>query len=233
MGQPDELERIKTDLIGMVTHDLKNPACNVLGYVDLLLENPDPLTDRQRQLVSRVRDNAAFMLELIGDILETSRIEEGKLRLVASRQDLRELVRDAVDRNAFLAADKSITLVTEVPDDPLPITLDRNKVMQVFANLISNAIKFSREGTTVRVGARQVLGAIEAWVADQGQGMHESDLPQLFHKFSRTSVKSTRGEKSTGLGLFIVAEVLRLHHGTIRVDTEPGKGSTFTFTLPG
>lgn len=139
---------------------------------------------------------------------------------------------DVCHQHVDVRGAESITLLSDVPDVPLPITLDRGKMIQVFNNLISNAIKFSREGTTVRVGARQILGGIEAWVTDQGQGMQQAELPQLFHKFSRTSVRATRGEKSTGLGLYIVAEVLRLHHGTIRVDTEPGRGSTFTCTLP-
>lgn len=226
------LEQTKSDLVGIVTHDLKNPVANVVGYVDLLLDADQPLSDRQRNLLSRIKDNAMFMLELIADILDAARIDAGKLRLVPARGDLVDLVRDALSRSEFLAGDKGIALVGDLPDHPIMLTYDRGKIMQVLNNLISNALKYSATGTTVRVALGLVGETVEVSVIDQGQGIRPEEIAQLFKKFSRTSARATRGEKSTGLGLYIVNEMLKLHHGSIRVHSEPGKGSTFTFTLP-
>ena len=227
-----ELEQVKADAIGIVTHDLRNPVANVIGYVELLEDGKEPLTEHQRHVLSRVKENARFMLELIADILDTTRLDAGKLKLVSARHDMRELVREAVERNLFLATDKKIALETCLPAGALPLSVDRGKMLQVLNNLISNAVKYSQPGTRVQIGARALPNTVEVWVSDQGQGIAPGEVDKLFKKFSRTSTRATRGEKSTGLGLYIVSEVLRLHRGTIRVDTEPDKGSTFTFTLP-
>jgi signal transduction histidine kinase len=227
-----ELERMRTDLIGIVSHDLRNPLANVIGYLELVERAKEPLSERQQKLLGRVRDNSTFMLELIGDILDSARLEEGGLRLVAEPHDLRDVVQDALDRSAFLADDKGIRLVAEVPDEPVLVPIDRGKVLQILNNLISNALKFSADGTVVRVTVRPGAADVAVAVADQGQGIDPAELPCLFKKFSRTSARATRGEKSTGLGLFIVSKMLELHGGTIRVESTRGVGSTFVFTLP-
>ena len=142
------------------------------------------------------------------------------------------MVRAAVERCDLLASARSVSLVSELPATPVPVMMDRGKIIQVFCNLISNAIKFSPAGATVRVGARRTGDGAEAWVTDFGQGMHPADLAQLFRRSASGLHRGPHGEAGTGLGLAIVTAVLRLHHGTIRVTTEPGKGSTFSFTLP-
>ncbi len=224
-----ELERVRSNVIGIVSHDLKSPLANILGFVDVLMRAGDPLTERQRKILARVKDNGFFMVDLISDILDSARLEEGQIELVAEVHDLRRVVLDALDRCALLAENKGIQLLPDLPEVPLPVMIDRGKILQVLNNLISNALKFSPEGTTVVVTARP---GPEVSVIDQGPGIAEEEVGRLFKKFSRTSVRATKGEKSTGLGLFIVNELVKLHGGTIRVDSAPGAGSTFTFTLP-
>lgn len=172
------------------------------------------------------------MFELINDILETQRIECGKLKLVATREDVCQLVRAAVDRSAFLASDKGCTISTVLPTEPLWAPLDARKIAQVLNNLLSNALKFSPAGAPVEVGARAIPDAVEVWVRDHGPGIAPSERELLFKKFSRTSVRPTRGEKSTGLGLYIVQEILKLHGGEVQVESLPGQGSTFSFRVP-
>ncbi len=227
-----ELERMRTDIIGIVSHDLKNPLANVIGYLELIHRAKEPLSERQRKLLGRARDNGTFMLELIADILDSTRLEEGVLRLLAEMHDVRDVIDDALERSAFLAEDKGIRLTSDLPAEPILARIDRGKVLQVLNNLISNALKFSAAGTVVHVTLRGGPDRVVVAVADQGQGIAPAEVPCLFKKFSRTSARATRGEKSTGLGLFIVSKMLELHGGTIEVASTPGVGSTFTFTLP-
>lgn len=180
----------------------------------------------------RARENAAHMRDIVDDAQEAARFQQGKLRPRPSEQDMRSLIRHAIERNEFLAAEKSISLVSEFPETAVPVQIDRRMALQLLSHLISNAIKASNRQGNIRIGTRRNRGGVEAWVVDQGQGMNFEDLPQLFQKFSRADARATAGERGTGRGLFIVAEVLRLHRGTIRVTTEPGKGSNFTFQLP-
>ena len=226
------LDAARGDLIGIVTHDLKNPLANILGYTDLVLEFATALPPAVVRHLQRVRENSSFMFELIADILDTERIDCGKLKLVASREDMRALVHTAVERSAFLAADKGSRITTALPDAPLWAPVDSRKIAQVLSNLLSNALKFSPPNADVEIGARAVPDAVEVWVRDAGPGIAPAERELLFKKFSRTSVRATKGEKSTGLGLFIVQEILKLHGGEVRVESQPGQGSTFSFRLP-
>lgn len=227
-----QVEEMRADLIGTVTHDLKNPLSNVLSYADLLLERPGDLSAEHQRVAMRIRENCTFMFDLIGDILDMRRIEAGCMKLYAKTEDLGEMVRMAVERYALAAESKGIRVQVDLPDRPLPVTLDRNKINQVLNNLISNALKFSPRDGVVCVGAHAANGRVEVCVEDRGQGIEPAEVELLFKKFSRTSVRPTAGEKSTGLGLYIVKELVRLHGGTIDVRTTPGQGSTFRFGLP-
>lgn len=232
MHAADREEQFTRDRIAMIAHELKRPATNVIEVLDQVLEGAEPLTAHQRALVTRARENATHMRDLVDDVESAARLREGSQSVAKSPQDLRSLVNDAIERCAYPAAAKSITLLSELPATPIRVSADRAMLLQLLSNLISNAIKFSNAGTTVRVGARRAAGGAECWVTDHGQGMQPQDLPHLFRRFPRTTTRATRGEPSTGLGLYIVSEVLRLHDGTISVTTEPGKGSTFVFQLP-
>lgn len=227
-----ESGELKQDLIGIVSHDLRGPLSNVISHLDLLADELDGSRPRWAHLLDRARANARSMLDLIADLLDTSRIEAGKLRLVLTAQDMGEMVQDALDQTAFLAAAKSISLHAELDPEPLPVTVDRGKIQQVLSNLISNAIKFSPPGTTVRAGARRSARSVEVWVHDQGPGIAAADLPRVFEKFSCGSTRPTGGEGGTGLGLYIVDRLLRLHHGRISVHGSRSDGARFVFTLP-
>jgi PAS domain S-box-containing protein len=228
------LEILKTDMIGIVSHDLKNPVANVLGYADLLLApgSHPPLPAPLERAAQRIRKNCEFMLDLISDILDTVRIDAGRIKLVTDRHELGSLVKECVERNAFLCADKGITLATDAPPAPVHATLDRGKILQVLNNLISNALKFSAAGMTVTVALRSRPGSVELSVADQGQGIAPGELDRLFKKFSKTSARPTGGEKGTGLGLYIVNEIVKLHGGEVSVASAPGRGACFTVRLP-
>jgi PAS domain S-box-containing protein len=227
-----ELEQLRGDLIGIVSHDLRGPTCNIVSYADLILETKDELPKSQLQPLRRIRENALFMLELISDLLDTHRVESGKVKCNLEVHNADDLIRMSIDRCAFLASDKRIRLEGQIPKTPLPVLVDQSKTVQILNNLISNAIKFSESDTTITVGARPDGDFVEFWVEDQGQGIPEPEVGKLFLKFSRTSTRATRGEKGTGLGLFIVRELAQLQGGTVRVTTAPKKGSCFYVRLP-
>ena len=226
------LTLFKSDRIGLMAQELRDPAASVIDNLEQVLEGVEPLTARQRLLISGARERARHMRDVVDDVQDAARFVHGDNKPHVSLHDLRTAVRDAIERNASAAAHKSIALTSELPGTALQLRADRRMVVQLFNNLISNAIKFSEAGSTVRAGARRTATGVEGWVSDEGAGMHPFDLPHLFQKFPRPASRVLDSARSTGLGLYIVGEILRLHHGTIRVMTEPGKGSTFVFELP-
>lgn len=229
-----ETERLNMDLVGMVSHDIRSPASNVVGFSELMLESGSAACARpeDRRRLERIRDNGAFILRLVDDLIDMVRIDCGKLRLVLGRHDLGDVVRECLERCAFFAQGKGIQLVARVPPVKTMAILDRPKVVQVLSNLLSNAIKFSPEGAEVSAHARLDEDAIVFQIEDHGLGIPREELGLLFRKFSVTSTRPTRGEKGSGLGLYIVSEFTKLHGGRVDVESEAGRGSAFTVRLP-
>jgi len=221
------------ELVGLICHDLRTPACTIAGFADLLLDyGKTPLTVDQRASLERIRKNANFMLDMVGSLLDMVRIENGQVKLDRRRTDLRELVREQADVARCAADPKQILVVTDLPEQPLDALVDGPRMSQVLANLLSNAVKFSRAGTTVRIGARRTGASHELWVQDEGPGVPVNEQPRLFAKFGRASTKPTAGEKCLGLGLYIVREILTLHRGAIALESQPPNGATFRMTVP-
>ena len=231
-----ELERLneeKNRFLGMAAHDLRNPLGIILSYSEFLeSEAADVLNEEQRQFVATIRNTSEFMLRMVTDLLDVAAIESGKLKLDIQAIDLSQLIVRNVTLNRVLALKKDITIEFVPPITPLIVRLDAGKIEQVLNNLITNAIKFSHRGTVVRVRLSCAEGFATIAVEDRGQGIPASDLPKLFQPFSKTSVRSTAGENSTGLGLAIVRKMVEGHGGKIWVESEVGKGSIFSFTLP-
>lgn len=231
-----ELERVnaqKDRFLGMAAHDLRNPLGHISTVADILLEDLDgKITEQQRELLEITRSSSQFMLDLVNDLLDIAKIESGKLHLNLQETDLAVLVSQNVALNRALADKKNITLVLDVPDDLPPLTVDPGKMEQVLNNLISNAIKYSYPGTTVSIRLARQGDSVLLSVADEGQGIPADELGKLFQPFERTSVTTTAGEKSTGLGLVIVKRIVEGHHGKIWVESTVGKGTTFFVSLP-
>lgn len=229
------LNDLKNQFLGIAAHDLRNPLEVILTYSQFLLDDSSCLPPEHLELVRTVQTSSAFMLALVNDLLDISKIESGRLELDLSRVDLAELAGRNVALNRVLAEKKGTEIVFR-PEGELPrMLLDAAKIEQVLSNLIGNAVKFSPPGSTVEVR----LTSRDEWavlsVADQGEGLplHEADqMEKLFRPFERTRVRSTGGEKSTGLGLAIVKSIVTGHRGEIRVESEPGQGTTFHVLLP-
>lgn len=231
-----ELSRLndqKNQFVGWVAHDLRTPIAVIHGFSDILMEVlSGKIQDEHMRYLSNIHRASEFMRDLVNNILDIAQIEAGKLDLRTDEVDVAALLEQIVAMNAPMAERKSIRLVLE-PLPPAPLcSLDRNKIEQVVNNLISNAVKFSRASTTIRVGIRAEEDAIVLWVADEGQGIPQAERERMFMPFQRTSVQSTGGERGTGLGLAIVQKIVEGHQGKIWVESEVGRGSTFFVRLP-
>lgn len=223
----------KNQLLGMAAHDLRNPLGIVAGVVEILLdEAADSMSGENRDLLSRVASSVEYMLELIDDMLDYSKIDAGRLELQLTPVDIADLLRQNLTFNTILASKKGISLRFENEGAAPLLNLDPRRIQQVLNNLISNALKFSNRGTSVTIILTTEAAAVTIAVADQGQGILAAELGNLFKPYSRTSTKSTAGEKSTGLGLAIVRRIVEAHGGSIRVESEPGRGSTFYVSIP-
>jgi two-component system, OmpR family, sensor kinase len=234
-----ELARLneeKNRYLGIVAHDLRNPLGVILGYSQLLVEELSAvLTDEQQELLNVINSSVEFMQHLTNDLLDMAKIESGKLELHRQQTDLVALVQHNIVLNRIFASRKHIDLTFASDDDVPPLMLDRAKLDQVLNNLLSNAIKFSHPYTTVEVRVACVEGRVVISIKDQGQGIPADELDKLFKPFQRTSIASTAGESSTGLGLMIVHKIVTGHDGSIHVESEAGKGTIFylSFALTG
>jgi len=226
-----KLNEEKNHFLGMAAHDLRNPISAIHSMSDLLLceNNLDP---EQTELISDIKSATDFMLSLLKDLLDVSAIESGKLNLQLESVDIKKYVERIVKRYRMISKLKNIQIKFEIKEPLPPISIDRNKFEQVLVNLLTNAIKFSYSDTIIQVSVTSDQNQVLFKVEDHGQGIPTSEREKLFKPFSLTSVKSTAGEPSTGLGLAITQKLVLAHDGQISVESEVGKGSIFSVSIP-
>ena len=229
----EELNKQKNRLLGMAAHDLRSPLGVILIYSEFLENEASAVLNKeQRMFVTTIKEMSEFMLNLVSDLLDVAAIESGELKLNRQPADLVRLIQRNVKLNGVLAAKKGIEIFFNPPSKTPELTFDENKIEQVLNNLIGNAVKFSHRGTRVFVRLESSTDEVVVAIKDEGQGIPDADLTKLFKPFSKASVRATGGEQSTGLGLAIVRRIIEGHGGRIWVESEVGKGSTFSFTLP-
>ncbi len=228
-----ELNDQKNKFLGIAAHDLRSPITVIRGYAELLEEGVlGETSPAQKEPLQAIVRHCSKMLVLINDLLDVSTIESGRLDLRLKKVDLGVFLQEIHKTNSLLAQAKATELVLEMPPELPVLWIDPERIEQVINNLITNALKFSNPHTQIILKAVCLEAAVAISVADQGQGIPAAELPQLFAFFSKTSVRPTGGETSTGLGLAIVKRLVEAHGGVVWVDSQRGKGSTFTFTLP-
>lgn len=225
-----ELDRLKSEFVSTVSHDLRTPLTTIQGYV-ALLERAGPLTDMQADFVDRALRSLTHITSLISDLLDIGRIEAGyDLEMQAVRLD--ELVRTTVDATQTYAIEENLTLTMDVPRTPLWVWGNQRRLRQVLENLISNAIKYNRPEGWVRVSAGQDGDHIIVRVRDAGIGIPPEEQARIFDRFYRVHAPGTEDVQGTGLGLSIVKSVIEKHKGRIWVESTLGEGSTFSFVIP-
>jgi two-component system, NtrC family, sensor kinase len=222
----------KSQFLANMSHELRTPMNAVLGYTDLILDNifgdvPEPI----RETLERVKSNGQHLLGLINDVLDLSRIEAGQLTLSLSDYAMGEVVHAVVSAVESLAAGKKLALKAIVPADLPSGRGDERRLTQVLLNLAGNAIKFTDSGQ-VSIEVRTSGDAFLVSVSDTGPGISEADQQKIFEEFQQADSSSTRKKGGTGLGLSISRRIVELHGGRLWVESVPGEGSTFHFTVP-
>ncbi|MBL7922976.1 MAG: hybrid sensor histidine kinase/response regulator [Bacteroidia bacterium] len=227
------LNEEKNYFLGMASHDLRNPLGNILTLSSIIAQEAgDKLPEEHRNYLSIIDSTSRQMLELLNKLLDVSRIESGDTHPVFKKFFIHDLILSCIGENQPYALRKAIHLDYSIADGIPEVNGDQQQLSQVLSNLISNAVKFSYANTTVEITAEQNESEIIVSVSDQGQGIPDSEQKYLFQAFTKTSVRSTAGESSTGLGLSIARKLIESHQGRIWVKSTAGKGSVFSFSIP-
>ncbi|MBA2339487.1 MAG: ATP-binding protein [Pyrinomonadaceae bacterium] len=228
-----EVGQMKEEFLALTTHDLRSPLTVISGVINFFTSGRlGELSPEQNKMVGMMERNTQSLIELVNDLLDASKLESGTLRLDLVSTDLRALVTELGETILPLAREKALTFKEELPHDLPCVRADRTKLRRILVNLFSNAVKFTSPGGMVEVRAGLSGDYVFVSVHDTGIGIAAEDVPRLFDKYEQARNRSSRGEKGTGLGLYITKQLVELHGGTITVESELGKGSTFTFTLP-
>ena len=228
-----ELERLRAEFLGMVSHELRMPLTSIKGSADTLLESASELDPAEMaQFFRIIRDQSDQMRHLIGDLLDLAHIETGALSVSPGPAGLADIVDEAKRR--FLSGGGRENLVVELSPELPPVMADRRRIVQVLVNLLSNAARYSPEGSPIRIAAARDDLQVSVSVTDEGRGLSSHLLPQLFRKFSRLDDGERAGGISgSGLGLAICRGIVEAHGGRIWAESEgPGLGARFTFTIP-
>ncbi len=218
----------RDEVLGVVAHDLRNPLGTILMQAALFRRGGEP-GRRARNPAEVIERAATRMNRLIQDLLDVTLIEAGSLSVERGRVSAGLLVSDSIEAQMTTASQSSLELLVEVPPDLPEVWADRDQLLRVFENLIGNAVKFSQPGGRITVGAAPRDSEVLFWVADTGAGIAAEDLPHLFERFWQARKGDRRG---AGLGLTIVKGIVEAHGGRIWVESTPGRGSTFYFTIP-
>ena len=229
ISERKEIERMKNDFVSCVSHELRTPLSSLRGFAELMLQREYP-PEKQRHFVEIIYRESRRLGDLVNDVLDLQRIESGRAVLQFGPAVLPELVQETVE---LLSAPGELhRIVNEVPAGFPPVLADAEAVRQILRNLVSNALKYSPGGGEIRIGVEEREGQARVWVSDQGMGIPPELLPHVFSKFYRTPESVARKIGGTGLGLAVVKGLVEAHHGAVWVESAPGKGSVFSFTLP-
>jgi PAS domain S-box-containing protein len=228
-----EVDRMKSQFVSLVSHELRTPLTSIKGYVDLMLEgDAGDLKDEQQEYLTIVKNNADRLVALINDLLDVSRIDAGRIELRLSTVDLQLLINGVAMtfRRQIEAKDQLLSI--DLPDDLPTIRADADRVTQILTNLVSNAYKYTPQHGKIVVAACVEGDNVRVDVRDTGIGLTEEEQGKLFERFFRAKNNATVRVGGTGLGLSIARSLVEMHGGEISVKSEPGRGSTFSFTLP-
>jgi two-component system, OmpR family, phosphate regulon sensor histidine kinase PhoR len=237
-------ERLRADFVANASHELRTPLASLIGFIETLRGPARDDGAARQHFLSIMAEQSQRMKRLVDDLLSLSRIEMNEHRPPTERVDLARLVPTVIDLLDQRAAARNMEIKLDLPADLPPVLGDPDELAQVFQNLLDNAIKYSRPGTPIEVGARpspRVLsgarpgeraGTIAVMVRDHGDGIAREHLPRLTERFYRVDAARSRELGGTGLGLAIVKHIVNHHRGALEIDSEPGQGSVFTIYLP-
>lgn len=227
-----ELDRLKSEFVNTVSHELRTPLTSIMGYLSLVLAGTaGPLQEQQREFLEVVSRNTNRLANLINDLLDIQRIESGRIPVQLTPTSLASVVTQVAETFRVQAEQKGLSFTVNVPEDVPPIRADQDRLTQIIANLVSNAVKYTREGgVTISVSAAD--DRVEIEVTDTGIGISPADQKRIFEKFYRAEHPYVREVGGTGLGLPIVRTMVEEHGGELRLESQPGRGSRFIVSFP-
>jgi PAS domain S-box-containing protein len=223
----------KDRFISIISHDLRTPFSSILGFTDLLLMDGEMSEEKKTQYIGFIQDSAKNMLTLVNSLLDWTRLQTGRIEYVAERLDANTVIQDSIQMLSGSAIQKNIKLYSTIENETY-IHGDRKLLLQVFNNLISNAIKFTNSSGEIFISAEPIVDkkVIQFSVNDTGVGIDDKNVDKLFTIDSKFTTNGTKGEKGSGLGLSLVKEIINKHGGEIYVESELGEGTSFIFTIP-
>ncbi|HUG42341.1 MAG TPA: MEDS domain-containing protein [Longimicrobiales bacterium] len=228
----EEMNRAKSRFLAFMSHELRTPLNAIMGYTELLTrEVPGPISEAQRHHLERITAGSRHLLDLIDEVLDLSRVEAGRIELRPEACDGARLALDTVALVEPQARERELDLVAHIPDEPLPLRTDAPRVRQILLNLLSNAVKFTDTGSVTLEVVVEEEGLIFR-VSDTGVGIDAAELEAIFDPFHRARSPGTGIRPGAGLGLAVSRRLAALLGGALSVESTPGRGSTFTLTLP-
>ncbi|WP_340820216.1 PAS domain-containing sensor histidine kinase [Methanolobus sp. WCC4] len=229
----ENANRTKTEFLANMSHELRTPLNSIIGFSDMLLEGlTGEMNDKQSRYIRNISQSGKHLLSIINEILDISRIESGNMKLHKEDIHIDEVYEDIYSTFKNIADAKGLLLELSTDQKDRCVCADKAKLKQILFNLVSNAIKFTDSGGSVKVTADIKDGFVHISVTDTGIGIDMDDLGKIFTPFVQLDSSEARKYQGTGLGLALSKELIELHGGAIWVESEPGKGSIFTFTLP-
>ncbi|MBE9580474.1 MAG: response regulator [Proteobacteria bacterium] len=227
------MDKLRADFLSMVSHELKAPLSSLLMQISVIHDGlAGDLTSKQTDLLGKAKEKTKGMITLVNDILDYRRIQEGKSIQKIESLDLAEILQRTVELMRLSAEEKGISMKSEIEEEVPSFSGDRGGIEAVFVNLISNAIKYTPKGGNVQVVLNKAGKDLRFKVADTGIGIPPEDIDRVFERFYRIKTEQTRRVTGSGLGLSIVKGILDAHNGSVRVESEVGKGTTFVVSLP-
>lgn len=240
-SEEERLRNLREDFTAMMVHELRAPLTVIRGSADMILQNKEKFTPKDIELfLTQIKTSAWDLLKLVNDLLDSAKIESGKFTVKKTQCDLNGMLRQEVENYKVFTESKNIDLILDLAEGLPPMQLDKEKIIQVLNNLMSNAVKFTYQGEIthmgergfIKVGSRRQGGFVQVFVADNGPGIPDDVKKQLFNKFVQARESQISNESGTGLGLVIAKGIVEAHGGKIWVEDNVPKGSVFIFTLP-
>ena len=228
-----EIDRMKTEFISTVSHELRTPLTTMKEFVSIILDGiAGNVTEEQKNYLNIIKNNINRLTRIINNLLDISKIEAGRVELKKERINIAKIINQEIPNFKTQTEAKGINLKIEIPETMGDVFVDVDKIIQVYTNLMGNAVKFTPPGGTIRINVEEKDGVIVSTVEDSGVGIAKEHLERIFDKFTQVDREPGSGERGTGLGLTISRGIIQMHKGKIWCESELGAGSKFIFTLP-
>jgi signal transduction histidine kinase len=228
-GDLERLEKLRRRIVADVAHELRTPLSNVSGYLEAIRDGivkPDTAT------IASLSEEVDLLSRLVNDLQDLAMADAGDLKLIRQPEDLGQIIEQSVKAVQVKAQEKNLAVSTDIPSGLPPVNVDYHRISQVLRNFLSNAIAHTAGGGKISVSASQTDHLVKVSVCDNGEGIAPADLQHMFERFYRVDKSRTRNGGGSGLGLTIAKRLVEAHGGTVEVQSELGKGSCFSFTLP-